>query len=350
MILRRSCRRYLPYLSFMKQVCSICATFRERENVSWHSLEALPNSDVLLTSLPPTPTLPRSGHMAIEHKGQRYCMLDSAAAAVGRPEITLRGHELEADAEEAPTDTALRTVERDVSGVVTHVKVCDECLQALTRGTVPPWSLARCDAGLRPLALDVLTWIEELIVSPYRPLRHVVVCRPRKGSEWRRADTFHQTLRGHIIAVPNPSSETLATTLPLRPDALPEHISVVLIAAAETLEEVRELAKDAPVLHVRSSVIAAWTRHFCAVHKLVCDETALALWLQQGDGPPASLVATAVHAQTSEEATAMFGAWRERRGRYDGQDAHGDDLAEDGMERPGEQTGHPIVIYCMHMS
>ena len=320
----------------MLQVCSVCATFRERASVSWQLFATLPNKDVLLASLAPTPTLPRSGHLTVEYSGERYCLLDSVQAAVGRPEICLRGRNVESSVDTELTDDALRTIERDVDGTIAAVKVCGECLQALACARVPPWSLVRCDAGLRPLGLPVLTWIEEIIVSPYRPLRHVVVCRPRKGAEWRPADTFHQTLRGHVIAIPNPSSEALAAVLPLRPETLPEYVSVVLIVPAATLDDVRAAAEQAPVLHVRGAVIALWAQHFCAVHRLSCDETALAFWLQHGTGVPEALVETAIHAQTPEEATTMFGAWRERRGRYDQQDTHGDELPNEEASSTSE--------------
>ncbi|KXZ40939.1 hypothetical protein GPECTOR_1235g493 [Gonium pectorale] len=105
---------------------------------------------------------------------------------------------------------------------------------------------------------------------------------------------------------------------PVRPEQLPELISVVLVAAAQSEADLIRIACDTPALHVRGRVIAQHARHLAALHPRLAphlDEEAVRLWEQAEDGIPRDLLATASHVTTEEEAAALA---EHMRGRQEG--------------------------------
>ncbi|KXZ41459.1 hypothetical protein GPECTOR_454g356 [Gonium pectorale] len=147
-----------------------------------------------------------------------------------------------------------------------EVDMCNECHMGLARGEVPANSYARVDNGPRPSHLPQLTLLEERVVSPARVLRHMMICRHIREQGPADPALYHSKLRAHIISFNSPDAAEIAAMFPVRPEQLPELISVVLVAAAQSEADLIRIACDTPALHVRGRVIAQHARHLAALH------------------------------------------------------------------------------------
>lgn len=120
---------------------------------------------------------------------------------------------------------------RLVQAAVLYPSVCGGCLASLQRGKAPKESYVRVDTGSLPIARSVaeqlqpLTLAESLLVSVLRPVRSHVVLRP-PGSTRRANDTYQWSMRGHVVAFPNPSPGHLAQCLPCPLEEMPNLIQV----------------------------------------------------------------------------------------------------------------------------
>ena len=113
----------------------------------------------------------------------------------------------------------------ELPGKETKVKMCDECMVSLKGGKVPRICLATLDPGMRPAHLEPLTWVESVVVAPFRAMRHIVSCKPKGDS--RAAVACSPALVGHVIAVPHPGpGELMNKVFPLPMEKLPDMISV----------------------------------------------------------------------------------------------------------------------------
>lgn len=97
-----------------------------------------------------------------------------------------------------------------------YASVCRGCLSSLERGKV----LRSCEQ-LLPLTLA-----ESLLVSAHCPTYLHMVLRPPVCMHCRGSDTFQLGMRGHVVALPNPSTEQMARCMP--------HIMQVLTCALFT--------------------------------------------------------------------------------------------------------------------
>jgi len=95
-----------------------------------------------------------------------------------------------------------------------------------------------------------------------RPIRHLLVVKPKGSHVWRASDTFTRALPGHVVAVPNPTPDKILSVFPCPEENLSEHLQVVLLAPAKTREDaVRMLSRFKP-LQVRTQVVIAWCQHY----------------------------------------------------------------------------------------
>ncbi len=210
-------------------------------------------------------------------------------------------------------------VRHTADGTDAELDICNHCSGSLARGNVPPRSYKSVDNGPRPAHLPQLTLLEERVVAPARVLRHLLLCRHAGERHAAYPSSSVARLRAHIISFNNPGPDELAAMFPCRPEDLPELIQVVLVAAAQTEQEVIELARCTPALHVRGHVIAAWARHLAAVYPELTgrlDHAALQQWEHSGDCIPRDLLATAMHVDTQEEADAIAQHMQQRQAGY----------------------------------
>jgi hypothetical protein len=89
-----------------------------------------------------------------------------------------------------------------------------------------------------------------MIVSILRPCHHIVFVKPVGFQPWRSNDTFTRAMRGHVVAFPNPAPEELNKIFPLSLEDIPEMLSVVLLAPAQTQEQAERMAKNVKILQV----------------------------------------------------------------------------------------------------
>ncbi|GLC77698.1 hypothetical protein PLESTF_001977700 [Pleodorina starrii] len=186
--------------------------------------------------------------------------------------------------------------------------ICHHCSGSLANGTVPPLSYKTVDNGPRPEHLTQLTMLEERVVAPARVLRHLAICRHARDRSTSASDTGHAVLRAHIISFNNPGPDSLAAMFPLPPDRVPEIVSVVLVAAAQSEAEIIDLAKRTNALHLRGHVIARWARWLVEVYPHLhdrLDHDAVQQWEEAADSIPRNVLATALHVDTEEEALAL---------------------------------------------
>ena len=137
----------------------------------------------------------------------------------------------------------------------TWVNVCKECMSALKghsdkAPSVPPRSLARLDPGLPDM--DLLTPLEALVVAPLRCSKHVFALKgayPHQPEDQRQKAT-----RGHVVAFPNVHPRAIASSFPLSPDDIAQHVSVVLITNTTSRAEVEKKVASSKVCHIPVSV------------------------------------------------------------------------------------------------
>jgi hypothetical protein len=134
------------------------------------------------------------------------------------------------------------------------IKCCKECDKSLRAKKVPDASLVRFDIGPYPEQLEPLTWIEEMIVSVLRPCHHIIFVKPVGSQPWRPNDTFTRAMRGHVVAFPNPAPEELSRIFPLSLEEVPDMLSVVLLAPAQSQEQAERMAKKVKILQVSPSI------------------------------------------------------------------------------------------------
>ena len=202
-----------------------------------------------------------------------------------------------------------------------QLDLCEECLRQLTQGRVPDHALARCDTGLRPPDLPQLTLLEERIVALVRVVRHIVVCRPPTSHIPVGEQEGHTMLRSHIIGFQGPTPIMLARAFPCHPSALPDLISVILIGAAQTYDDVLRLAHHSSALFVRGRVIALWARHLATIYADLpdcqLDQAALQAWDARPDSHvPDELVQNALYTETAGEANALLQLIRQDQQGY----------------------------------
>ncbi|KXZ42274.1 hypothetical protein GPECTOR_170g189 [Gonium pectorale] len=187
--------------------------------------------------------------------------------------------------------------------------MCNDCHRTLLRGQVPDYSYARVDNGPRPPDLPQLTLLEERIVSLIRVVRYIAFCRPVTAHI--ADDQAHQMYRMHIIGFKAPTPVRLARAFPCHPSELPELITVILVGAIQTFQDVQCLADRTPALFVRARVIAQWARHLAHVYRDLpeckLDEEALREWERRPDyAIPPELLTSALHTHTEGEADALL--------------------------------------------
>jgi hypothetical protein len=223
-------------LIYLQQVCAVCARYTASKEAPFMPIADVPQFDVLRADGDSTSVCPRQAVTVIVIGGQRYCLLDTHSVAQGRADLSLAAHD---DNSGFVVETGVCSVRRDSNGDVTALRICDACLEALKKASVPMHSLVRVDPGIRPPELEQLTAIEEIIVAPLRVTRKVIVLRPAGTAFWQPNDALHRALRGHIISFSSGAPQQLSTLLPLRPEALPEHVNVILIAPCQDDDEVK---------------------------------------------------------------------------------------------------------------
>ncbi|GLC49535.1 hypothetical protein PLESTB_000236800 [Pleodorina starrii] len=197
--------------------------------------------------------------------------------------------------------------------------ICHHCSGSLANGTVPPLSYKAVDNGPRPEHLTQLTMLEERVVAPARVLRHLAICRHAHDRSTSASQVGHAVLRAHIISFNNPGPDSLAAMFPLPPDRVPEIVSVVLVAAAQSEAEIIDLAKRTNALHLRGHVIARWARWLAEVYPHLhdrLDHDAVQQWEEAADSIPRNVLATALHVDTEEEALALGEHQQQRQAGY----------------------------------
>ncbi|KXZ42275.1 hypothetical protein GPECTOR_170g190 [Gonium pectorale] len=117
--------------------------------------------------------------------------------------------------------------------------------------------------------------------------------------------------RMHIIGFKAPTPVRLARAFPCHPSELPELITVILVGAIQTFQDVQRLAERTPALFVRARVIAQWARHLAHVYRDLpgckLDEEALREWERRPDyAIPPELLTSALHTHTEGEADALL--------------------------------------------
>lgn len=194
--------------------------------------------------------------------------------------------------------------------------MCKACSSSLKNGNVPKWSLVRVDTGVRPARLVPLTWIEELIVAPWRAFRCMIAL---KGpSDARPNFAIQQGLRGHVTAFPNPDPRRMATAFPPNPREIAKHVQVVLLTPAASEEEARKQARRVKPLHVRGRVVRDWVNHIKAVHPSLPYNDANMQAFANMDGVPDFLLHHMVYPRTNDDANAMHEAFEDDTRGYAG--------------------------------
>ncbi|GLC77595.1 hypothetical protein PLESTF_001961100 [Pleodorina starrii] len=177
-----------------------------------------------------------------------------------------------------------------------------------------------CVCGIRMRRCDLqLTMLEECVVAPARVLRHLAICRHARDRSTAASEVGHALLRAHIISFNNPGPDSLAAMFPLPPDRVPEIVSVVLVAAAQTEAEIIDLAKRTNALHLRGRVIACWARWLAEVYPHLrdrLDHGALQQWEEAADSIPRNVLAAALHVDTEEEALTLGEQQQQRQAGY----------------------------------
>lgn len=107
------------------------------------------------------------------------------------------------------------------------------------------------DPGELPGFLEPLTWMEEMLLAPYRPLHRILYCRPYNAPSWQSHDTFAKSMCGHVVAVPSTGPHQLTQLLPCSIDELPKHITVVLLSPVSNVQHAKQLLKKCSYLQVR---------------------------------------------------------------------------------------------------
>ncbi|GLC66020.1 hypothetical protein PLESTF_000373200 [Pleodorina starrii] len=197
--------------------------------------------------------------------------------------------------------------------------ICHHCSGSLANSTVPPLSYKAVDNGPRPEHLVQLTMLEERVLAPARVLRHLAICRHARDRSTSASEVGHAVLRAHIISFNNPGPDTLAAMFPLPPDRVPEIVSVVLVAAAQSEAEIIDLAKRTHALHLRGHVIARWARWLAEVYPHLhdrLDHDAVQQWEEAADSIPRNVLAAALHVDTEEEALTLGEQQQQRHAGY----------------------------------
>jgi len=231
-----------------KVVCSVCSMYVLKATLCASSdadgfiaVNGIPNLDLLRADVEPTDELPRHAKTTFKFNEHSYCMQPAACNG----------------------DKA---------------RVCHTCYTKLCAETVPKNSLVRFDTGGLPICEETnetfpqLTMIEEKLLSQYRSSRIVMIMKP--PAVFRPLDTYQIGHRGHVIAFPNvPVKETRRVLLPAL-DSLPEHIKVVFLTKASP-EEMNNMCKNAPALHVRGKVVLQWADHLMKVRHIMFEGNAI---------------------------------------------------------------------------
>jgi hypothetical protein len=128
---------------------------------------------------------------------------------------------------------------------------------------VPDGSLVRCDPGCIPrnpdpqLQLAPLTMIEERLLGVNTVYRFVCALFPnllgQSIKQW--------SLRGHIIAVPNPPVDDLSDLLPLPLARIPEVLQVIFVCKARKHQNLQKLFAKAKALQIRGQEVAKWAAY-----------------------------------------------------------------------------------------
>ena len=182
-------------------VCACCNRYSRFDGMVQLKASQIPNLQLLRTAAfggSQTDAVPRNGRTVWRHDNVEYCMQSA-------PEAKCIKH---LPGETEPT-----------------VQLCEICVQQLRHRKLPSISLARLDPGRAPADLPQLTWVEAVILSPYRAVRHIVVCKP-PGKNTADVTCF-KGLRGHVVAVPQSGPGTLMETVfPCPMENLPDVIQV----------------------------------------------------------------------------------------------------------------------------
>lgn len=194
-------RNYIP-----THVCAICGGFKCPGEVSWVSWNKIGHVGRLrlspmLPEVEATDEYPRSGHTTYYGPdGEVYAILDTTTLYVDHKvpyaskKAAIQDPSLYADdqplyqydqlvtigEESVDVATTIRTIDHRHGRV--RVKMCTDCRKCLwlEDGDVPDGSFVRIDPGLRPPELEPLNLLESIVLSPLRPLRCIIVCRPSK--------------------------------------------------------------------------------------------------------------------------------------------------------------------------
>ena len=215
-------------------VCACCSRYRMKCLVKSYDYIDVENLDLLKISGPKSDNMPRHARTTYGP----YCLQPAACQAINP------------DAFDFTLD------------------LCDECINHLHRGRVPPCSLVYIDTGSIPsspnpeLDLAPLTIIEELLVAFNRVIRYVMVFYPTPAGLSVRQHCF----RGNVIAFPNAPVSDVIRALPLPLDKIPEIIQVVFVTKCSKPEEIQEALNKAKALKIRGQNVAKWAIH---LHKVI---------------------------------------------------------------------------------
>ena len=202
--IRDSIDRHKPTL-----LCSACSCFVGRDDVHEEclALADVPNLDLLVAEGGEvTDELPRHAITTLAFAGAKYCLDPDGVTAW---------------AEQQPQ-------QQPQQRQPTHVRMCTRCFAALLGKRVPDFSLVRSDTGPWPRdelgLLPEVTCVEEQLLASTSVVRRVMIMRPGSG----RCDpaSCKKQLTGHVMVLPGPPVEQLATMLPRTFDDLAEFLTV----------------------------------------------------------------------------------------------------------------------------
>lgn len=231
-------------------VCACCNRYRPWEQLAWTPFSAIPNVQLLRADGAKTASVRRDGQTTLEYKGLTYCLQGAAGArCVIWPNQDTQ-QPMDVDEQTAPGTAAkarraqstgrvggrrkvtpkkseaakAREVAEEAAQRELRVQMCQTCMASLKQNRVPKVCLATLDPGPCP-SLPPLTWLESVVLAPYRALRHIITVKPKGDS--RAAVACNTGLVGHVIAVPHPGpGEFLNKVFPLPMENLPELINV----------------------------------------------------------------------------------------------------------------------------
>ena len=207
-------------------ICAVCVRPSDPGTTHHIALTKLAGLDLLCADAPSSPELPRRALTTRTLNGVKYCL---APASLCNSSGGQRLHNPPADAH--PDDWGY---------------VCCDCLTDLKAGQVPRASLVRIDAGARPAHLEPLSMMEASLLSLGRvPARHIMTVSKAKGRPYRGHEE-EKCNRGHVLALPNNTSERMVHMFPCSPAELPDRLQVVMLHKAATPEEVRRVVLPNP--------------------------------------------------------------------------------------------------------